>query len=237
MIVFASFLQIILNPLYDLIITIIGVVIGELAVHRLLTEREKPKITIRPACNGSYMGFSVSMIKKNVLQAKIFCNGHNYLWEDKNENPFEKVDLIAGDVPNVFYPFQGVIKTVKDFSEYHNMAFDVTKYQDINFNDENILQIGILEIIERATQKVIYINPFLIPKSKNQDTLVFVGSKSKNQLDISLRIIGLGIEEKKDYVASVFLKQLNVPFKEGFPVLTSTSSIFGLELKKKFRFF
>lgn len=60
-----------LSPIYTLFLTIIGVVIGEVALYTYLRARERPKDIIDTAHKEDKLGFSVSVRRKMIKDAGV----------------------------------------------------------------------------------------------------------------------------------------------------------------------
>jgi len=228
-----DFLQDFLSSIYALILTVIGVVIGEVAVYSILEARKKPKFDIQPASKiNCVFGFSVSMIKKNVMNARIRCNKKVCLWEDEKGGKIEKKDLMAGDAPSFVFPFQGTVEYIEDISK-------IPHYWSIGKEDS--IQAGILVKVKNVdTGEVIYTDGVAIPKhtstGANTASMHFFGYQKEPHFDVSIIIIGEGIEEKRNFLARVTLKNLNIPvIKEGKPLMDYVSCAF--ELKPQVRFY
>jgi len=219
-IAYASLLDIILNPFYDLIITIIGVILGELAYSFLYDIMKKPKIEIEPISQVGYIfGFSISMIRKSVLNAQVLCNNKSCNWEE-GDIKIQKKDLFAGANPSFVFPFQAFVEETS----------------------EGI----IVSIKERTTEKTIYKESFHIeappPIHEGHQwkltSMKFEANSKKPSFNVSLRIIGQGIEEKRDFVENVFFDVLHMPLtKDGKPDLEKCILLFNLKQKKKHLFF
>jgi len=105
-----------LSPIYSLILTIIGVVIGGLAVYYLLRVRGKPRLFIKTLVRGDNLGFSVSVERNMIKDARVRCNNINYFWEDGTK--LERKDLYVGDAPSSFFPYRVNVEYVNHMSEY-----------------------------------------------------------------------------------------------------------------------
>lgn len=216
---FWAFLQ---APLTELIVTIIGVLITEVALYYYFKRHEKPKINIETIRKDEKLGFTVSVGKKMIKDARIRCNNINYTWDDGAS----RRDLFVGDTPSIFYPFETKIKYAEDITEYPHWGLNKTELE----SGTGI----IVSVVEITTQKTVYVEGIPIPK--NSDFLFLDGRYSnKPLLKVSIRIIGEGIEEEKDYTLHIGLSNLLIPaIKEGKPIMDYAKCTF--QLKKKWRF-
>lgn len=216
-------LNTILSIISGLILTIVGVVIGELAIYHLLRALEKPKLIISTARRENKLGFSVSVKKKMVKDARVRCNNINYFWEEKDGKEIERKDLFVGDSPSFFFPFQVDVEYVTDLFGYPNVMVlkCVKEYSG-----------GILITVkELKSQKIVYQLVYAIP-IRTRSMIGNFHYANKPVITASVRIIGEGIEQEKDYSLCVGLNRLVIPaIKEGKPIMDYVS--YSFELKKK----
>jgi hypothetical protein len=208
------------SPIYWAILTIIGVVIGGLAVYYLLRVRGKPRLFIQTLVKGDNLGFGVSVERNMIKDARVRCNDINYFWEDGTR--LERKDLYVGDAPSSFFPYRVNVEYVNHISEHSKWTYE----------DETRFSGGVLITVkEMATQKTVHVEGHPIPKNV-MTPVVFARSPKEPIFDASIRIIGEGVEEKRDYSLNVGLNSLIVPaIKEGKPLMDYVS--FSFELKKK----
>jgi len=213
-----AFWEFIQSWIFPLIWTIIGVVIGELAVFSYLEARKRPKIVIGILKKENKLGFCVSVEKRTIKDARVRCNGINYPWE--NGTNIERKDLYVGDNPSSFFPYQVSAEFIDDVSK-------VTRWSIRENEKSGGVSIAVKEII---TQKIVFNSVCQIPKDA---TLmhVFADYAETPAFIASIRIIGEGIEETRDYPLRVGLKGLTIgAIKEGKPLMDYVT--YGFELKK-----
>jgi hypothetical protein len=209
-----------LSPLYDLLITVVGVVIAELALYKYMRAMERPKIVIGTARQGNNLGFSVTVRRKMIKDARVRCNNMNYVWEDEGKP--ERKDLFVGDTPSLFFPFQMSMKYVDDISNYPYWSS----------NGQKLVGNGILTTVtETKTQETVYEMCTAIPEGVV--TMIVLGQyMNEPSFNATVRIIGEGIEEVKEYFLHLGLNSLVIPaIREGKPIMDFVQCSF--ELKKK----
>jgi hypothetical protein len=200
-----SFFQ---SATYDLIITIIGVVIADLAVAIFWARKGKPKITITSATSGNNMGFDVSVKGHSVKSARPRCNNISYPWKE-DETESNSKDLIVGDDPSSFFPFQANIEPVDDVSKCEKSV--VKGKQE---SGKGVL----VTVKEIKTEKIVYSDAISIPTDAG-GLYVFALASSPWFFDVSIRIIGEGIEEVRDYSLQIRFTNLAIPtIEEGKPL-------------------
>jgi hypothetical protein len=218
-----AFWESFLSPIYQLILTIIGVVIAGVAVYYLLRAIGKPRFSIKTLVKGDNLGFSVSVERNMIKDARVRCNNINYFWEDGTR--LERKDLYVGDVPSSFFPYRVNVEYVNNISENSR-----------THEEEARFRCGVLITIkEITTQKTVHVEGHPIPK--NFTTPVLFGRSPKEPIfNASIRVIGEGVEEKRDYSLNVGLNSLIVPaIKEGKPLMAYVSFSFALKKKSFFR--
>jgi len=204
-----------------IITSIIGVVIAELALYRYFKNREKPKITITTIQKDNKLGFNVSADRRMIKDARVRCNNVNYRWENEEENSkLDRKDLFVGDAPSVFYPFCIEIKFVKDLKRYFRYAFEGAENEGI-----------VVSLTDLKTENIVFQEAYAIPQGSK--SMLVLGQYSKeNSMDLSIRIIGEGIEEVKDYSLHVGLSNLIIPLiKDGEPEMEHVTCSFMLKKK------
>ncbi len=219
------FTDVALSTTITLILTIIGVVLGELALYPLLKKLEKPKILIKAVHkDGNLFGFSIQMLKKNVLNARVRCNHTNCFWEEK-EGRIPKKDLMAGDDPSFVYPFIASGE-VFEVNASPFLADELKGRQGL-----------LLKITETESKKLVFIGSYFVPISAKIKKWIFTPERvDVPNFNVSLTIIGEGIEEKKEYVANVTLSWVSPVFKDGKPDLHSVDFEFVVEERKRLHF-
>ena len=209
--------------------SIIAVVIGEMAVYELLKTRGKPKININALCKFGKLGFSVSVEKKMVKDARVRCNNISYDWEtlkDKNStSSVSRKDLHVGDTPSTFFPYQVTMEFMEDFSKYLKVIVPEGETEFIGAIS--------IKVAERTTLKTVY--DFVLAIPTHTTWVAMLANYTREPAFVaSIRLIGEGIEEVRDYACYLKLKRLNIPIKEGKPVMDYIS--YSFELKKRSRF-
>lgn len=179
----------------ELTVTIVGMVIVEVALHHYFGSREKPRIIIIPARSKDHrVGFGVKVEKKTVKHAMFICNNRKYDWEDENGNKTSEVMLVCGDSFKTVFPFQGKIEEIKDMSKFSGPVYSATE-------NESLSQKGYLFKIEEISTGTTF-NSWgcIIPKQHNVP--IVLNSSSPQYVlipGVSLRVIGDGIEEVRNY--------------------------------------
>jgi|GEM_PF-5393047 hypothetical protein len=225
------------STLFALIVSVIAVVIGELALYPFLKKLEKPKMEIEPISKVGYLfGFSVTMIKKNVINARVLCNGKECMWEDEKKGKIDKKDLFAGGKASIVLPFEASVQWVEDVKKYPHFNYPA------QFKGTETGGI-VLRIKEVADNEIVFTNAFPVPILKLENGTVTGIRINANHdpyvpIPVTFTIIGEGIEEKRDYCASAFLQWVDIPvFKEGKPDLDYISTLFILKKKKHLSIF
>jgi hypothetical protein len=202
------------------IITFIGGVVTVVLSEVLMDYLKKPKFIIETIHKGDKLGFNVRVKKRTVKDARIRCNNIDYFWE--NGNKIERKDLYVGDNPSSFYPFQVTVEYAEDVSNYPRWVSSDKEYEKGGV---------LLTVREITTQKTVYVEAFPIPKGV---TIMWFYSHytEKPLFNASIRLIGEGIEEERDYSLWVGLNNLVVPaIREGKPIMDYIN--YGFEVKKK----
>jgi hypothetical protein len=218
-----AFLQ---DPIYQIILIVVGAVIGDLVINTYYRTKDRPKIIIKPYTDpkkAGLWGFSVNVVKNHVENAKVYCNKIKYQWEDENGNKKEEIDLVSGMPSPKLWLYQ------------YDYEYKEEKGTAINGS----LQLIIKEI---ATKKTVYTLSFPITKplssEKNKKVIQLININEPLEFKAKIRIIGFGIEEEKDYVMTAFFKELNVALTdEGKPRMDFISGVFRLKMKKRFGLF
>ncbi|MGD0029391.1 MAG: hypothetical protein ABSC91_10685 [Candidatus Bathyarchaeia archaeon] len=164
-------------------------------------------------------------VERNMIRdARVRCNNINYFWEDRTR--LERKDLYVGDAPCSFFPYRVNVEYVSHISENSGWTHE----------EESRLSGGVLITVkEMTTQKTVHIEGHPIPKNFTTP-VVFARSPSEPIFNASIRIIGEGVEEKRDYSLNVGLDSLIVPaIKEGKPLMDYVSISFALKKKSLFR--
>jgi hypothetical protein len=207
----------------ELIVTVVGLLIAE----HLYSLIKKPKIYITPITKGDRLGFSVSVEKKMVKDARVRCNNRTYMWE--NGEARERKDLHIGDEPSSFYPYSVNSKYLKDASDYTHLTVDGAK--TVGYLLTTIIELYVkivfqcaYPIIEATASPETTASPF-------ESLEVKASPPYYSPIHASIRIIGEGIEEKRDYSLAIGLKNLKIPIKEGKPSVEGVS--YNFELVKK----
>lgn len=197
---------------------VIGVASAVLA-GILIKKRERPKVIIDTAQKDDRLGFSVSVRRRMIKDARVRCNNIDCSWEDTTK--IERKDLYVGDVPSLFFPFQVNVEYTTDISKYPTWATDQEQSEG-----------GVLVTVkEITTQKIVYVEGYSIPKKV---TAIFVLANYANRplFNATVRIIGEGVEEERDYSLHVGLNNLIIPaIREGKPIMNYVQC--GFMLKKK----
>lgn len=227
----------------------IFMVISEVALYYYFKGREKPKMVITPVSKEGYaFGFTVQMLKKNVINARVRCNNKNCFWVETNGKTAKK-DLMAGDEPSIVLPFEATIESTTIDNSWIADRIKVERSIIGQFKRKIVLnnvkveskEVLVLKIFFEETGEVIFTQPFPIPIIKYLDVLnkiTFIAGKGNYGFKVSLRIIGEGIEEKKEYCVNTTLRWINLPvFKEGKPDLDYVSFIFDIHEQKRLRLF
>lgn len=187
-------------------------------VELWLAYRNKPKPVIEVSNERKgKLGFSVYVRKKEVENATVKCNNIRYNWETEDGTVAKSVDLMIGDSPVSFFPFD--VKS--SFAEYPSPT---------DFLGEIRLQVQ-----ETATQKVVYDFSVAIPR-KARWLVTYSPWDIRMAFLTRIRIIGKGIEEESDYILRIGLNNLIVhPIREGKPLMEYVE--WGFEIKKTSKFF
>jgi hypothetical protein len=207
---------------------IFGVVIGVVTLvlfEVLLRYWKKPKITITTSRKEKKLGFSVSVDKQMIKDARVRCNGKSYSWEDETEE--KRRDLYVGDDPSSFYPY-------RINSEYLDDASNYTRVAPL----EKTISISgwvLITVKEIASQETVFQCAYPIPQLPVLTSVeIYARHHPLPRFNVAIRIIGEGVEEKRDYSLILGLKDLNIPVKEGKPLMEYVSVNFELEKESFF---
>ena len=96
-----GFLQ---QGLFDLVITIEGVILAELILYRLFETSGETELTIKLHSKGEKVGFSVESENKTIKNAYPIFGGTRYQWEGDDGSLHSSKDLYVGAEPCYFYP-------------------------------------------------------------------------------------------------------------------------------------
>ena len=206
------------------IVEVIAVVVGSLAVYYLLKGKDKVKIIIQSVRKDDKLGFAVNVERKTVKHAQVRCNDIDYDWENQNGDLSHETTLWAGDNrPQVFFPYRSGVVYVEDIS----------KYGDIKVIGCEGTKGGILIFVEDVkTQKILYQFPSRLIKGFT--SLNATSSTSERHIEASIKIIGEGMEERRDYQGFLSVKKISIPvIVEEKPLLNKITYEFGFKLKRK----
>jgi hypothetical protein len=209
--------DVLLDHLDQLILTIIGVVIGGLLIEHYSLSRRSPKIIIEPLQREDKLGFSVSLKKGQIKDARVRCNTIPYSWENietkypwdswKNKDDkvksVERKDLCVGDEPSSFFPLQVNLEYKKDLykflkENYPNQEFPETK-EPIDGMNITVQQL-----------KTPWIFSFHYPFPKEFTINKDLFSHQQFLINAEIRIIGEGIDEIIDYPEKFFIELSNM---------------------------
>jgi hypothetical protein len=225
-----------LSSIRDLVLTIIAVVIGEVALYTYFRARERPRIIIGFASGRGpemrNMEFDISVKRHTVKNARVRCNNISYPWTE-GDAEVDCKDLFVGDEPSSFFPFHASTEYVDDVTKYGSpLAHALNKGK----KDSNK---GVLVTVrEVKTEKIVYSEVYPFPIDAFGLWIIAKTTERARNLatkfDVSIRIIGEGIEEVKDYSLQIRLKFLHVPVTEpGEPKMDDIDCSFELFEKKK----
>jgi len=129
------------DPLILTLLGIAGVLIGNFMISRYMEARKKPKFVIETLQREDKLGFSVSVKRGLVKDAKVQCNSIDCHWEN-GDNVTERKDLYAGDDPSSFFPFQVNLEYKKDLEKFFKEAgaLFLEKENEIKFLQKLLLQ-------------------------------------------------------------------------------------------------
>lgn len=198
--VFLSLEDLVLQGFGYFVAFIIGVV-SVLLAEVIMSRWRKPKITIETARSVDRLGFSISVTNKEVKHAKARCNNIGYPWE--NGKKVETKTLIVGDNPSQFFPYQLIYEETDDISKFLK---NETRYEE---KTSGIL----MTVRETTTNNIVYryVLPSLPPRLTATGLMRFLEYTSKPQFDASIRIIGEGIDEVRDYSLHIGLNDILMP--------------------------
>jgi len=209
--------------LVGIFIGVVTVLLAEIIVNYL----KKPKLIFDVVNVENNVGISVSVQRKTIKDARVRCNNISYPWfsisKEGTKIETEKKDLYVGDIPSVFFPYQASVEYVRNINTPQYNRYFLTK-QPLNEPCEGI----VITVKEKITQKQVYNVAYSIPEHLKYMT-VFAKYTIEPVIKASVRIIGEGMEEEKDYSLSIGLNNMNVPMRDGKPAMDYIS--FGFELK------
>ena len=167
-----------LQGLFEFLITVEAVLIGELALYEILKTFEETDLTIKMHSKKGKLGFSVESNNRTIKNAYPTCNEIRYQWEDDHGLMCSVKDFYVGAKPSYFYPFTWTVerKVEADGHEINVIMLDEVKGNTSVWVDR---EWGMAETLPDGT---------------------IIGLPS----DVSIRIVGEGNETKRDYKISVF---------------------------------
>jgi len=204
----------------EFVIVVIGSVLASLILYPLLRNLEKPKFSFETVQDVDKLGFRISVKKRMIKDCRVRCNNINYSWED-GDKKIERKDLYVGDTPSVFFPYQLSWSYVKEIPHPSRANRVINKKPS---------DVGVLFTIkELSTKNILFKEYFLM---RNDRFMMIPEYKKECTFNASIRVIGEGVEEVKDYSVKIGLKDLGYPeIKEG--KFTSDQIWVTFELKKK----
>lgn len=157
-----------------------------------------------------------------IKDSRVRCNNINYPWE-KGDEKIERKDLYVGDTPSVFFPYQVSWEYVNEIPH----PFRANRIIDRKPSDVGIL----LTIKEISTQKIVFKESLLIPKDGDKFLMV-AEPKKRLTFNTSIRLIGEGVDDDKDYSVKIELNDLvHQDIKEG--KFTSNQMWLTFKLRRK----
>lgn len=200
----------------------------------------------------SDLGFVVSVKRKMVKDARVRCNGKEYSWVGEKDDTVERKDLYVGDIPSKFFPFEGTLEYLENVtveylkntsklpSNYHWAFFADKKHKPLlGLSNKGVL----MTLRDKVTKETILSNGIVLPRfeelPKDFHAWDVQASLNVNRLktfDVSIRLIGEGIEEEKDYVMSLSFYALNMSVIEDKLALNQIKVNLNLKSKKRFHF-
>ena len=214
-IAYADFWESFLPTIYSLVLIIIAVVI----VYYILRARGKPVVVTKTLVKGDNLGFGVSVERKMIKDARVRCNNISYAWEDGAK--LERKDLGVGDAPSSFFPYQVAVEYVDDISKDPKWNYDKT---------EGMEPCGgvLITVKEITTRETVHVCGYPIPK--NVKTPFVFARNARDLFSASVRIIGEGVDERRDYSLNVGLDSPIVSaIREGKSLMDYVSYSFALK--------
>jgi len=168
-----------------------------------------------------------------VKNAQVICNLKKCDWEeDDNGKKGPKKTLIPGDNFSNVFPFQAKVKEVDDMSKFSSFPIYSPKSND------SLSQKGLLFTIEEiATSTIIGTWGCIIPDQRNIFLTPNLGAPQLElKLGISLRVIGDGIEEARNYLLLIGFDRLFAPpqIPEGKSLADYIGCEYEIEEKRRF---
>jgi len=231
--------DVLLDHLDQLILTIVGVVIGGLLLEYYSILKKRQKLIIETKRDGARFGFSVYVKKGMIKDIMIEVNGKEYQREiiDQKTGTF-KVDneknLYANRQPRYVFPFRLDAIYFKDI--YKEVAPNVKVWL---VDKEAKQPDGILVVIrEVSTNNAVYCECMQIP-SGNFATMWGRSYSKKNLYNVKISITGEGLETAKKYVLQIGLAEFII---QDIPKIRAGTSrpireYVSLEFEHKGRFY
>jgi len=199
----ANFLGFLQGILLELVLTVEGVLVADMAFNHYKKRSERLKISIESTMKGSDLGFKVSTLNKTIKSAKVRCNNNSYDWDLGSKGSQREVDLLVGDEPSKFFPFKTSVRWL-NMDEIRNLPFRTSFHPLESPTAETIAGGFLFNITEVNINKEVWRLILMVPEGMEsfamQNPLT-----SQMHLPVSIRIIGEGVEEVRDYSSPVVL--------------------------------
>lgn len=169
--IYSNSLGLILQSLFELLITIEGVVIAELTLYEILRISERTELTIKLHAKKKKMGFSVESENRTIKDAYSMFDGVRCMWEDDDGSLHKVKDLNVGAKPCYFYPLSA---RTEQLSYTTNIVLtEMHNNKDIFFDDKETKHIPIRIVGDgNDTKKTYRLWTFYPKTSEDWDSLV-----------------------------------------------------------------
>ncbi|MDG6902693.1 MAG: hypothetical protein JRM80_12150 [Nitrososphaerota archaeon] len=162
---------------------IIAIVIAELVIYRYAERRTKAKFVIFPSWGSGKIGFAVGVRNKTVKDARVRYWGSSWepmevMWENRDGTQEERKTLYVGDEPARFYPFK-------------------TKVTHERIEGHDRIDVSVQEIF--SPYRSVYSKRMDVPLDSPNFAFEFKEQGERYPYRASIRIVGEGAEEVKDY--------------------------------------
>lgn len=169
--VYADSLGLTRQGLFELLITIEGVVIAELGLYEVLRMSEQTELIIKLHAKKKKMGFSVESENRTIKDAYPMFDGVRCLWEDDDGSLHKVKDLNVGAEPCYFYPLSA---RTEQLSYCTNIVLtEIKNNRDIFFDHKETKNIPIRIVGDgNETKKTYRLMTFYPMNAEDWDSLL-----------------------------------------------------------------
>ena len=183
--------DVIFQYLPELIVVILGSVVAELALSYYFKNKEKVKLRITRMQFKGRLGYSIETLNKTIMNARVRINEIECPWMhyDENEGMFLEstgdTTLYVGDRPSVILPYEAKALRRK-------------------LSGEDEVTFTIKEVV--GQENTVYRNRFILKRDSKGELQIHTKEETSRHISSLVRVIGLGVEEVRDYSRRISLE-------------------------------